>query len=129
MGKTVTVKISGLKEIDDALLTMATKDARKATRTVLKEAGAWMAAQIAAVAPRRSGFLATNIVSKVSISAKQDQATVSVGPSRDAYYAQFDEFGSVHNTPPQPFIRRTFEQSGEAWLNRVVSGLKSALGL
>jgi HK97 gp10 family phage protein len=129
MGKTVTVKIEGLKELEDALLNQAPKDVRKAVRNVLKDAGAWMAAQMAAVAPRRTGFLAMHIVSKVSISSKKDQATVSVGPSSDAWYSQFEEFGSVHNRPPQPFIRRTFEQSAEAWLDKVVSGLKSALGL
>jgi HK97 gp10 family phage protein len=128
MGKTVTVKIEGLKELEEALLVKAPGDVRKAVRPVLKEAGVWMAAQIAAVAPRRSGFLATHIVSKVGISARNDEATVSVGPSRDAWYAQFEEFGSVHNRPPQPFIRRTFETYSEAWLDLVITKLKAALG-
>jgi HK97 gp10 family phage protein len=128
MAKAVTVKVEGLKELEEALLNKAPKAVRKATRSVMRDAGKWMAAQIAAAAPHRSGFLASHIVSKIKISTKQDEATVAVGPSKDAFYAQFEEFGSVHNKPPNPFIRRTFEKYSQAWLEFVVVKVRAVLG-
>jgi HK97 gp10 family phage protein len=125
----VSCKVEGLDELEDALLDLEPKKARAAMREAMDFAGTFMRVTMALLAPSASGFLARHIVSKITLSAKKDEAELSVGPSREAYYGVFDEFGSIHNKPPQPFIRPAFEQNKEKWLDVFSSKLRDALGL
>lgn len=129
MPKFVTCKVEGLDELENGLLELEPKKARSAMREAMDFAGDFMRVSMALLAPSASGFLARHIVSKITLSGKNDEATLSVGPSKEAYYGQFDEFGSIHNKPPQPFIRPAFEQNKDKWLDVFATKLRDALGL
>ena len=154
----VTIRMDGLKELDEALLDKAPKQVRAIVRPSLAAAGDWMAALIRQAAPRNTsdhphpaGELESNIESKVSISARNDEATVTVGPSENQFYAYFVEFGhrlvkggysrvdsrgrtrgpgkEVGNVPPHPFMRPTFDTNAEGWLEKLVEELRARLDL
>ncbi len=127
MAGLVTCEIDGLDELEHELLVATPERARKGMRDGLGWFGDWMAGLIAAAAPRLTGFLSLNIVKKVTISAKKDQGIVAIGPSKKAWYASLVEFGSKHNVPPNPFIRRTFEQNGLAGIDGFAEKVKESL--
>jgi len=129
MPNAITVTIDGLDELERALLDSLPKQARSAMRLSLKDAGEFMRDAIAAKAPRKTGFLAEHILVKARTSVRDDEGDASVGPSRDAYYAQFVEFGSIHNQPAHPFIRPAFEENKEGWLDVFADKLRERLGL
>jgi HK97 gp10 family phage protein len=130
MPNTVTCKVEGLDDLEKSLLELKPKKARSAMREALEFAGEFMRLMIAlAVQHSRSGYLAQHIVKKITLSTKNDAGTVSIGPSKDAYYAQFVEFGSIHNRPPEPFIRPAFEQNTDKMLDAFSKKLREALGL
>jgi HK97 gp10 family phage protein len=129
MANLVSCRVDGLAELEDALLNQTVKKARSSMRSALECAGEFMRLMVVLKAPSRTGYLALHIVKKVTLSGRQDTGTVSIGPSREAFYAQFDEFGSIHNKPPQPFIRPAFEENKETWLDVFGRKLSEALGL
>lgn len=128
MPNAVECRIEGLDEIENALLELSTKKARAGMRDGLGESGEFMRVSMALEAPSDSGHMARTMQSKVSLSTRNDEGTVSVGPSKDAYYAQFVEFGSIHNRP-NPFMRRTFDAAGQKMLEVFTNTMKKYLGL
>jgi HK97 gp10 family phage protein len=130
MSNTISCKVDGLADLEDALLNKTVKKARGSMREALEFAGEFMRVCVAlAVKHSQSGYLARHIVKKITLSGKNDAGTVSVGPSKDAYYAQFVEFGSIHNKPPEPFIRPAFESNKDKMLDAFARKLREALGL
>ncbi len=129
MPPSISVKIDGLDELERALLDGLPKQARAAMRGSLADAGEFMRLAIVLKAPSRTGFLARHIVTKTRTSVRDDEGDVSIGPSREAYYAQFVEFGSIHNRPARPFIRPAFEENKETWLDYFATKLRERLGL
>jgi HK97 gp10 family phage protein len=130
MPNLVSCTVTGLAELENAMLEQTPKKARSAMREALEFAGEFMRVSIAlAVKSSRSGYLARHIVKKITLSTRNDAGTVSIGPSRDAYYAAFVEFGSIHNRPPEPFMRPAFESNKERMLDAFARKLKEALGL
>ena len=125
----VSVKVTGLAELENALLEQTPKKARAAVREALEFVGEFLRLQMVLRAPSRSGFLASHIVKAIKLSAKNDEGTVQIGPSKEAYYAQFDEFGSIHNEPPHPFIRPAFEQNKDKAVDLIRQKIAEALGL
>jgi HK97 gp10 family phage protein len=124
-----TIRIEGLQQLEYALLNKTVRQARAAMRSALSDSGNFMRIAIALKAPSRTGFLARNMVTKTKLSTKEDEGTVSVGPSREAYYAQFLEFGSIHNQPPRPFISTIFNQNKEVMANYFAKRLREELEL
>lgn len=123
------VRIEGLSQLEDALLNKTVRQARSAMRSALGSAGDFMRISMARQAPSRTGFLARNMVSKITLSTREDEGKVSVGPSREAFYAQFVEFGSIHNKPPNPFMSRAFEESKEVMAEYFARKLREELGI
>jgi len=124
-----TIRIEGLGQLEDALLNRTVRQARTAMRSALNASGNFMRVAIALKAPSRTGFLARHIVTKTKLSVREDEGTVSVGPSRDAYYAQFLEFGSIHNKPPRPFIGPAFQANKEIMAEYFARKLREELQL
>jgi HK97 gp10 family phage protein len=54
------------------------------------------------------------------------RAVVSVGPTRKAFYGQFQEFGTAHNAP-QPFMRPTWDRMHNSLLDMVATTLKTEI--
>jgi HK97 gp10 family phage protein len=125
------------------LLNTVPKEVRAAVRPALDEAGDWMREKMADAAPplsdRHPGVHVADIAYSVKIT--NEQASVAVGPNKNAYWAAFVEFGHriikrrktgrevVANVPPRPFIRNTFDQYAEGWLEVFVEKLRAKLGL
>ena len=125
----LTIKIEGLAELEDALLNKTVREARSAMRAALRDAGNVMRNAIAQRAPIRTGFLAKNIVTKIQLSVKEDEGKVSVGPSRQAFYAGFIEFGTKKLQPPRPFITTAFTENKEEMAEAFTRRLRQELGL
>ncbi len=128
MAKPVSCTVEGLDELEHALLDTTVKKARKGMREALNAAGEVMRAAIEEKAPRRTGFLSSHIITKVKLSAKEDEGTVSVGPSKEAFYGVYDEFGTRHMAA-RPFMRPAFEQHKEPMLDAFVKRLQGFFGL
>lgn len=54
------------------------------------------------------------------------RAVVSVGPTRKAFYGQFDEFGTAHQAP-QPFMRPTWDRMQGSMLGSIATTLKTEI--
>jgi HK97 gp10 family phage protein len=157
MAESVTVRVDGMKELEEVLLNETPKKVRAAVRPALRECGEWMKDLISEAAPMNDeewaherGFLRANIISRVTISAKNDEATVSVGPNQNAFYGAFVELGhrlvrggysrttlfgsrgpgrEIGIVPPHPFVRTTFEMHEQAWLDMLTEKLRENVGL
>lgn len=129
MAESVSCKIEGLDELEDALLNQTTKKARSGMREALQAVGDFLRLAMVLKVPSRTGFLARHIISKITLSTKQDEGTVSVGPSKEAFYAQFVEFGSIHNRPPEPFMRPAYDENKEKAVDVFAQKLRNFLGL
>ena len=135
MPKAVSCRIEGLKELEHALLEETPKQARVAMREALNAGGDVMQraiaqkARTAFVRGKSTGFTATHILKKTKLSVKEDEGEVSVGPAKEAYWAGWDEFGSIHNRPPEPFIRPAWEENKYSMLDIFIAKLGEKLGL
>jgi HK97 gp10 family phage protein len=126
----VTVQIRGLKELDAAL--RALPDAMQAgpVRTGLKAGAEVLREGMSMRAPRdriKAGItLAEEIVTVVKVSNKRETAIAQIGPSRRAFYAGWQEFGTEHHRA-QPFIRRTVELDGQIAIAALAVHLKAGI--
>lgn len=77
-------------------------------------AGAKLVRDVASdLAPRDTGELAEEMTTRVSGSQSDvHEASVDVGPSKNAFYGMFQEFGTVKQAA-QPFLEPAFEQTKE----------------
>jgi HK97 gp10 family phage protein len=129
MPSAVECRVEGLDEIENCLLELTTKKARAGMREGLGDAGEFMRVSMALEAPSATGQTAREMQSKVTLSGKNDEGIVAVGPSKQTYWDQFVEFGSIHNRPPNPFIRRSFEKYGQKMLEVFTNKMRDILGL
>lgn len=120
----VTVKIEGLKGVEDALSQAGPKLAQRAMRKALKAGGDVFLERAKERAPilkkatpqRRPGELRDAIMEVVKLSPKQEAGTARVGLKHDkekgsqspGVYGLFVEFGSVHNTA-HPYMRPGYD--------------------
>lgn len=85
-------------------------------KAALLEAAEPMRVRMSELAPHEPGapdLRAAMVISPVRASSRSDviretETAVAVGPSRDAYYGLFQEFGTVHHGA-QPFARPAFD--------------------
>lgn len=140
MANSVTVKISGIEELEKNLYDLPSKFAKRAVRSALKAgAGIWKEG-LESSAPVRTGFLKEQADISIKLSAKEESGTALVGftkkqnPSRQekeksvpsaGNEAFWYEMGTV-NQPARPFIRPLFESSKGAVLDVFVAKLKEA---
>lgn len=72
------------------------------------------------------GFLRRNIRRKAILSRDKTTATVLVGPSNEAFYAQFLEKGTSTITA-RPFIEPAFARSAQAATDRFIRELRALI--
>jgi len=87
-------------------------------------------------APRQTGKLARSIVAEVA-SKSRNEVSVHVGPSEDAFYGMFVEFGHaikksrkgsvLGHVPAKPFLRPAFDENEDRVKNEVGRVLRAAL--
>lgn len=111
----VTVKIEGLRELDQALQELTKATGRNQMRGALKDGGKVFADKWEAIAPQDQGHLADSIAVGTKLTKsqrrkhqKRDEVEVFVGSDDPAAMQQ--EFGNV-NHPPQPSVRPAWESS------------------
>lgn len=80
------------------------------------------------------GELRMSIAAKITFNASKGSLSVKVGPrytgkgSQDpGVYGMWVEFGSVHNQPPHPFVRKTFDETKDAALNAFCEVLRGEM--
>ncbi len=118
----ITLQVHGTKELM-ADLRKAKVDVQNDARRVLREMADKIADDARGRVPVDTGLLKNSI--KLSVSKRQLEASVSAGGKvrgKDAYYAQFVEFGTKHS-PAQPFLYpsgRAHEQETEERLTAVM---------
>jgi HK97 gp10 family phage protein len=116
MTNKVTIKVEGLKELDEALREFSKATERNIIRRSLLAAGEPIRDAAAARAPRLRGALAASIGEGTKLSRRQkglhraeSGVEVFVGAGSLAQ-AITQEFGTV-NHPPQPFMRPAWDEN------------------
>ncbi|HLZ07506.1 MAG TPA: HK97-gp10 family putative phage morphogenesis protein, partial [Chloroflexota bacterium] len=147
----ITVKISGLDELEKALETLPPKVARRVIRSSLKEAaGIWRGEMVRTVLrgwhrwrtvierAKRGGaghgytdVLEFGVVSRLigmqtKISPDGFAGSCSVGPVKKAFWAMFMEFGTGHEAA-RPFVRPAFESRKAEVADKFIEGVQEAL--
>lgn len=126
----VTVKIEGLKELDQALGQLPKSTAKATLRRVLKEAGEPMARAARAGAPVDEHYLYESIDVSTRLNPRQrslhkDEGgrafqEMFVGTNNPAGVQQ--EFGNEHN-PAQPFMRPAWDATKQQTLDLIANSL------
>lgn len=73
-------------------------------------------------APRLTGNLADNIIT-VTLTKRQDECVVGIGPSDDAWYGIFPEIGTS-TSPAQPYLRPSFDEGKEPAKQQIADQLR-----
>ena len=108
------IKVTGLRELDAALMTMRQSTARGVVRRALLAAAQPIADDMAKRAPRDSGYLGDHIDTGIrlsrrqrSVSRKESDVEVYAGATR-VDQAVFQEFGTIDHAA-QPFARPAWD--------------------
>lgn len=146
MAEDISVHITGGAELEKRLLELGDKLAKRTVRPAMQEAGEIIRKEMQVIAPRRTGLLssAKGIVAKVTLSTKQDQGKVAVGPTKAAFYGDILETGWHSRGNPKsrrsrgqgafhrarrfivPAFENKWRQALDAMVNRLRTGLKEA---
>jgi len=122
-----TVKITGLRELEQKLRDETKKVAKRTLRRAAKDASEIWENAISERAPALTGFLKSQItMSSKATGGDEGSLQVMVGPSKKAYYGIFQEFGTRFQKA-NPFMRPAFEQTKDEVLNVFVENLKHEL--
>jgi len=120
----LTVKVSGLAELEKQLREMAPAAAKTAVRRALKTAAELLQDRIEITAPYKEGFLAHNIVETSSESGGLTR--VEVGSTKQAFWASFQEFGTRFQRK-QPFMQPAFDECAPQVLDDFQTNLKEEM--
>jgi HK97 gp10 family phage protein len=136
----LSIKVDGLKELEDSLASFAPNLVRACFREAMKEAAAPQVTAAKLRAPvmrkstkrRRAGALRDSIIANVKLYRGSVYATV--GPERKpgegrqgpGTWGLMEEFGSVHN-PPQPYLRPGFDSAKHESVSRFAAVLKERI--
>lgn len=131
---TVSVKLEGFKELDDALEQLSKAAGKGALRRSLKKAAQPLVEKMKAMAPVDDGDLRDSIDVSTKLDGRQrglhrkmfrnDKASVEmfVGPSYElgggGRHGHLLEFGTQHHAP-QPFARPAWDSDKTALLDRL----------
>ena len=102
---TESFKITGLKELDKALVRLEAKVSKKITRQGIAEAAKLFRREMRARAPKKTGDLRRNIRFKLRSNYGRG-FTGKVGVSSKAFYARFIEYGTSPHRIPNEFVGR-----------------------
>lgn len=139
MADVVTVKVQGLEELERKLYELPTKFAKKYVRQALRAGARVFRDEIKQNAPRRTGWLASQIAVTTSIRGSELQGKANIGvrkkqdPARHATHvpaaadeARWAELGTSKQ-PARPFMRPAFDSKKDAVLARFAEVLKAGL--
>lgn len=150
MAETVTVRISGLSELQSALEKLPQKVAKKDLRAALKAGANVIRKAQAALAPEETGFEESHIDIRTRLRGDELAGTAWIGPNNKIVrperigkvgrkgkpwrqwtammVARFLEFGTTRHSK-KPFLTQGFETSKSAAVDAIVQKLRDLLGL
>jgi HK97 gp10 family phage protein len=115
---TVTIKVEGLKQLDQALGEFSKSLAKNVLIRVLRKAAVPIQKAAQLMAPKRTGRLRRSIVISTRLSRREGKrykpesfAEVYIGPHGGIPYETFVEFGT-DDTEAEPFMRPAWHQEG-----------------
>lgn len=117
---TITVRVAGLKELDEALKQLPKSVGKTVLRNALKKAAAPVVADAKANAPRDRGDLAESIDIRATLTRRQRRmrarrgaVEMFIGPSFPlGAHGHLVEFGTV-KMPARPFLRPAWDSNKE----------------
>lgn len=122
-----TVKVEGLKELENALRDLPKANAKAVLRRTMKEAGEPVARAARGMAPKEIGYLAESIDVSTKLSGRQSRlhkkespVEMFIGPGPDPA-AHLQEFGSGPGHVAQPFMRPAWDQNKEKVLDTIAN--------
>ena len=123
----VTVRIEGLREVEQAMKELTKAAAKSQGRKALMAGGEVLSSRAYQLAPKDEGYLADSIDVGTKLTRRQKSlhrkaadVEVFVGPNDPAAVPQ--EFGWEGN-PPQPFMRPAWDETHDAVLKRTADVL------
>jgi len=135
------LELQGAEELRAALLTLSKAVRRRALYDVLRPAADPIKWRMAELAPRQAGIGGGGLADNIDVSpatrigsvaggkwaaADEFQAAVAIGPTKDFYYAIFQEYGTVHHGA-HPFGRPSFDTEKDESLEIIGKGLWALL--
>lgn len=112
----VTFKVSGLKELDQALAELPAAYAKNIMRKAWETAAQPLVDDIKAAAPVATGVLRDSIKVERLGDETKGQAKMQVGVFGE-FYGHFQEFGTIKQ-PAKPFVRPALDRHREALVER-----------
>ena len=117
MAEYATVRLAGARELDAMLKRLPKHLGERVLVNAVRAGAQVVRAEAKARAPVKTGRLRANIIARRA-KGRGAAVTVSVGPSRKAWYGRLVEFGTV-TTGARPFLRPAFESTKRAALDRI----------
>jgi HK97 gp10 family phage protein len=144
LGDSVTVKVSGLREVEERLIAAGPKIARGIFKQALWAVGDMWVAEASSRVPVLTGDLRDSIAAEVLIKkqGKVHVGSVTVGPAINTkesrsdgrnsvgpgVYGMWVEFGLKKKPyPKQPFLRPTFDATADKAVTMFADTLKAGL--
>ena len=112
-----TAKVKGLSKLENDLKSLPENLAKKAVKAAVNDGAQVIQTEMVRLAPRKTGFLASHIVVKVTMD-KFGEAVAKIGPAKEAFWGLFNEFGTKHMRA-QPFMRPAFDTQWKVALERI----------
>lgn len=120
----IVVTIEGLDELEKTLTEDTRKAAMRFLRRVEKKAAAVFQQEAERTAPIDTGFLAEHIVVETHVT--DDTMEAKIGPTKQAYYGRFQEFGTKYQAG-RHWLQRAYEASKEEALQVFIDEAKAML--
>lgn len=149
----VTLNLTGLKELQEALENQLPSVAKKIVRQSLRDAAKLVKDAIVEMAPKDTGFLSEHFNIQMRVEKNGIAARAFVGPVRKAYYpgvgsrsagvstgkrpkkggalpvvsvARFQEYGTSRMAA-HPFMRPAFMATAQAAVDKIIEGIRKSL--
>ncbi len=106
-----SVEIGGLDEIYQQLGQLQIAVQKKMMRAAVKKGAEVIRLQAAANAPVDTGDLRDHMTTKLDRDSGGGDVIILIGPGKDEFYGQMQEFGTIHHTA-HPFLQPALDQKG-----------------
>lgn len=122
----IVTNIEGLDELEEAFTTGSKRAVKKFLRSVEMKAAKPLVESAKAFAPYETGRLEIDIHRESVVT--EDALTVRVGPGKDAFYGQFQEFGAPEaNVPALHWLENSARAVQDEVLQEYYDALKEGL--
>lgn len=126
MSATVVVNIEGLDELERDFTEGSKRTVRKFLQRVEKRAAKILKTALSEEAPYDTGKLSEEIHIQTVSDTSNGALTVRVGPSKDAFYGMFQEFGTIH-VPAQHWMEETAKEHEDEVLQEYMDAVTDGL--